>query len=301
MNNEQLCIPIYLNDKIVMDLLAIFEDGFSNVRQIKSVDELKNSNDQGIKGKISTSNLFNSLLGISLEADKIKSKEQSNANEIITEKVHTNVSLFSKLRSKLYDENLLRVINEKKDLSEHIIEGSFVEIQGKLSDNPMIEMLNTFLEVYEMYTRMYVAPELGVKKSVSTKRKEDEAILKQIRAIRDDLIKSDTKDLLLTNTMAHNIILPSHIDRFIDIFDSDLYDGTYKVVGKVIKIIDEDSKINLFRKSSFKIFGENMLVEMMNKFNEGIQSVEAKGLELPNVNSYIEGPGAIVLPIGIFV
>lgn len=301
MKKEQLCIPIYLNDKIVMDLLAIFEDGFSNVRQLKSANEFKDSNDREVKAKIGTSNLLNSLLGISLGANKSNSREQSNSNESVVEKVHTNVSLFSKLRSKLYDADLIQVIDKDIDISQDIIEGSFVELQGQLSDNPMIEMLNTFLEVYEMFMRIPVEAELGNKKAVADKKKGDEALMKQIKLIRDDLIKSETKDLLLTNKMTQNIILPAHIDRFIDTFDTDLYDGTYKVIGKVVKIIDEDSKINLFRKTSFKVFNESMLVRFVNDFNEAIQDASTEGIELPIINSYIHGPAAIILPIGIFI
>lgn len=31
---EQLIIPVYINEKIVLDMLAIIEDGFSTVSQV---------------------------------------------------------------------------------------------------------------------------------------------------------------------------------------------------------------------------------------------------------------------------
>lgn len=34
---EDLCIPIYLNEKIVFDLLAIMEDGFSKVSELTTL------------------------------------------------------------------------------------------------------------------------------------------------------------------------------------------------------------------------------------------------------------------------
>lgn len=59
---DNLCIPIYLNDKIVFDLLAIIEDGFSKVSEIttSSVKE-KNINGQVDSGVSSTGILSNFL------------------------------------------------------------------------------------------------------------------------------------------------------------------------------------------------------------------------------------------------
>ena len=33
---SELVIPVYLNEKIIIDMLAIIEDGFSQVRQIET-------------------------------------------------------------------------------------------------------------------------------------------------------------------------------------------------------------------------------------------------------------------------
>lgn len=34
MNADQLMVPVYINEKIVLDMLAIVEDGFSTVSQV---------------------------------------------------------------------------------------------------------------------------------------------------------------------------------------------------------------------------------------------------------------------------
>lgn len=42
---EQLIIPIYLNEKTVIDMLAIIEDGFSMVSEISTSNQVSNSLD----------------------------------------------------------------------------------------------------------------------------------------------------------------------------------------------------------------------------------------------------------------
>ena len=42
-NKNSLIVPIYINEKIVIDMLAIIDDGFSKVSQINSVENIDNS------------------------------------------------------------------------------------------------------------------------------------------------------------------------------------------------------------------------------------------------------------------
>ena len=48
MDVNQLMIPVYINEKIVLDMLAIIEDGFSTVSQVSYSDHKENSNAQKI-------------------------------------------------------------------------------------------------------------------------------------------------------------------------------------------------------------------------------------------------------------
>lgn len=40
--SEQLIIPVYINEKIVLDMLAIMEDGFSTASQISYTEHYGN-------------------------------------------------------------------------------------------------------------------------------------------------------------------------------------------------------------------------------------------------------------------
>ena len=82
-SKEQLIIPVYLNEKIVLDMLAIIEDGFS------------------------TKNILEKLLKIQLNAEISGETMEGDSGNSKSEKVHTNVSLFSKFRIALEKNNLL--------------------------------------------------------------------------------------------------------------------------------------------------------------------------------------------------
>lgn len=52
---DRLIIPVYINEKIVLDMLAIIEDGFSMVSQINYTEHKESSSAQKVDAGISTS------------------------------------------------------------------------------------------------------------------------------------------------------------------------------------------------------------------------------------------------------
>ncbi len=59
------CVPVYLNQAVVFDLLAIVEDGFAHVSTIKTAESSKNKGEAGV----GATNVF-ALLGISLKTER---------------------------------------------------------------------------------------------------------------------------------------------------------------------------------------------------------------------------------------
>lgn len=63
--SDRLIIPVYINEKIVLDMLAIIEDGFSMVSQINYTEHTENNSVQKADAEISTSTtLLSKLLKI---------------------------------------------------------------------------------------------------------------------------------------------------------------------------------------------------------------------------------------------
>ena len=61
-SKEQLVIPVYLNEKIVLDMLAIIEDGFSKVSEVSTSYESADKINTKIEAGFSTKNILEKLL-----------------------------------------------------------------------------------------------------------------------------------------------------------------------------------------------------------------------------------------------
>ena len=127
---SDLCVPIYLNQKIVFDVLAMLEDGFSQLSTIRTSATDTEAQRSGYGGSIGASNVF-ALFGISFKGDRSKEKGTQDQQEATVEKVHTPASLFSKLRSLLDTRSLIDRVDSLEDI-EQLSSGSFVEFRAIL-------------------------------------------------------------------------------------------------------------------------------------------------------------------------
>ena len=65
---------------------------------------------------------------------------------VIKEKVHTNVSLLSKFRGFLVENKIL-----KYDLNfSEVRVGDFIEVEGELQKNPIINYMDSFIDLFRM-------------------------------------------------------------------------------------------------------------------------------------------------------
>ena len=145
LSHTQLMIPVYINEKIVLDMLAIIEDGFSMVSQVNSSEQKEST--KGQTGSVSAStSLLNKLLKIDLKGEISHTGNVGESENISKEKVHTNVSLLSKFRTTLEKEKLL---DTSSDISNMKI-GSFIEVEGELKKNPLIDYMEKIVSVLQM-------------------------------------------------------------------------------------------------------------------------------------------------------
>lgn len=125
-----------------------------------------------------------------------------------------------------------------------------------------------------------------------------------MKILYDDLIKTNTIDLIvdIENSDKVKALLSAQLNHFVDGFESESMAGKYRILGKVIKVVNEDDSINLFRKTSFKIFQSTVLNSVINEMNKAISSGESydNDIEIPKIISQITGPGIIVIPIAIY-
>ncbi len=290
---DQLIIPIYINEKIVLDMLAILDDGFSMVSQVSYSEHNENKSGQSVSLSAGTSaTLLSKLLRIDMSADASHGSGTGSNNSLSKEKVHTNVSLLSKFRSYLVDESILKTDFSVSDVGI----GDFIEVEGELQKNPLINCLDIFTDVFRLADTFSEKPQLGEKNKVKEQRQVDNTILKQIKALAGDLKHSGTIDFILTDSY-FTAVLSAQEQYLANDNVSEMIGGRFKVLGKVISVCkDEADSIDLLRKTTLSILPEHTLDGLVS----GLQSEEFKQYHFPELITKIAGPAVMVIPIAIY-
>ena len=293
MKAEQLMIPVYINEKIVLDMLAIIEDGFSTVSQVSYNEYKDRGNMQKIDAGVSTSTtLMSKLLKINLNGEASRTGQSGESENVAKEKVHTNVSLLSKFRTFLVDKRILKYGFDVSDIAI----GDFIEIEGELQKNPLINYMDIFMDIFRMAGIFSEKPKLGDKTQARNQKRQEDETVKQIKSFADELKHSGTIDFILTNG-DRTVVLSAQEQYLSNDNISEIIGGHFKVLGKVIAICkDEKEKIDLLRKTTLSVLPPSLMTEMFT----GLQNDEAKQFNFPELKTQISGPAVIVIPVAIY-
>lgn len=292
-SSDDFIIPVYINEKIVLDMLAIVEDGFSTVSQVNYTTEKSSSNDEKVGANVSTSaTLLSKLLRLDFSGSYEHSGAKGESENIVREKIHTNVSLFSKFRSFLIEN---KAIKNGFDF-DNIKIGDFVEVTGKLEKNPLVNYMEIFVDFLRFADSISEKPTLGNKKQANAQKVIDNKALAQIEAFSQELTNSGTIDFVLSDEQG-TLVLSAQEQYLSNDNISEIIGGSFKVLGKVISICPDSSKeIDLLRKTSLSVVSEKLLDDMFS----GFKTDEMKQFNLPEIKTKIFGPAIIVIPIAIF-
>jgi len=291
---NQYPVILYLNQKYALDIMAMMEGGFSQIETQTSTRSNEGNQNHKITGGIGLSNFFG-LIRMSLDSDSVKSERQGQTTEVRTDKVHTPNSLFAKMRERLQAESLIRtndVINATP--------GEFIEFNVTLQKNSLvhaIEIITSLLQTAVIFSQPQIAK---VKKDHSLKDDSSNAMLKQLEKLLEQLNSGDTADLMGIAVRDPEVKIVVSLDRAFlrDSSMSDLIDGEYTVLGKVTRVLPEESEasINLLRKTSLGVVQGTVLDQMLGAFS----NMQDNGITVPEVVTEVKGPALQIIPIAIF-
>lgn len=282
---DRLTIPIYLNTKIVFDMLATIEDGFT---EVKNVQTSKNKNrEDDIEANVGTNNLF-AFLNVGIRGNH--KGNSSNEETVVEERTHTPVSLFQQLKGQLDNEKLIN-----RDITKLCI-GDFVEVQGILKNNPVIEMLSglkEFIALANLFTD---------NKPKSNQVKKDKFMAdNRFNSQVDALIKglqADGKKDIICEADKMSIVLPTDENYFLNNNMSEVTDGNYKILGKVIQISMEDGEISLLRNTVFSKLQLDKMKEFKDLFSDpSLNQFFGDG----GIKTVISAPVIMIIPIAIYI
>ncbi len=282
---DKLTIPIYLNTKIVFDMLATIEDGFS---EVKNVQTSRNKNrDDDVEANIGTNNLF-AFLNVGIRGNH--KSGSSNGEVVAEERTHTPVSLFQKLRGQLDEAKLIN-----RDIDKLKI-GDFVEVQGTLKTNPVIDMLSGLKEL------MALANLFADKKPKNNQSRKDKLMSdSKFNAQIDGLIKglqADGKKDIICAADSINVVLPTDENYFLNNNMSEVTDGNYKILGKVVQICKDDGEISLLRNTVFSKLQLDKMKEFQDVFSDpSLSQFVGEG----GIKTTIGAPVIMIIPIAIYI
>ena len=230
--------------------------------------------------------ILSKLLKIDVSGGLSHEGNRGQNENIIKEKVHTNVSLLSKFRSFLVEQKILK---SDLDFSKMQV-GDFIEVEGELQKNPIINYMDSFIDLFRMVDIFTEQPQ--TKKS---KPREDETVT-QIKSFAEELKHSGTIDFILSDEKGTTVLSVQEQYLANDNI-SEIIGGHFKVLGKVISICKEDTEnIDLLRKTSLTILQEDLLNDMFS----GFKTEDMKQFNLPELKTKIISPAVIVIPIAIY-
>ena len=290
---NKLIVPVYINEKIVFDMLATIEDGFSMVSQVNYTEHKESNSIQKAEAGLSTSaTILSKLLKINVSGELNHSGNKGEKESVSTEKIHTNVSLLSKFRNYLTKENIIKT---SFDISKMDV-GDFIEIEGELQKNPLINYMDLFVDIFRMVEIFSEKPSVGGKTQAKAQKEQENKILQQIKSFAGELKHSGTIDFILSANDG-TAVLSVQEQYLANDNISDIIGGRFKVLGKVISVCKDDTEeINLLRKTSLAILSEEALTEMF----VGFKNEDMKQFNLLELTTKIKGPAIIIIPVAIY-
>ena len=301
-----LTIPIYLNQEIVFDLLAILEDGFSTLTTIKTSTGETQDRKTTASGSIGVSNVF-ALLGVSFGGEYARESNTQAQSEQTKEKIHTPTSLFARLRMSLRSRGLKQIHNVGD--VEALASGDFVEFRAILRKNPLVDALDGMKQITNVSMRMTQVSESPRPKPgepvhggrVPKQQDTNKQLVNMLDTMRAALIQEGSIEMVgeLLDAHAVTAVLSATLDFFSRGRASDVIDGEFRVLGKVVRTVrgNSDESINLLRKTDFSRFDPVLLEQLMEPFAK----LQGTGINIPVPTTEIKGPAFLAIPIAIFV
>ena len=293
----ELIIPVYLNQRVVFDLIAMLQGGISTVTRITSLESFSEKNQQQYGAAFGLSKAFSTLLKIDVSGTRQKSQGDSQGIQRAEERVHTPASLFQNLRALLSERKDLVAVHEGYEPKHRDI----IEFTAQLRKNPLIQTMDTFVSIMEVAIMFSGKPtqQLKQKSGKSHEAADKLSTKKQMEQFLESLKAGDTVDIVSDILQCgFRAVITLEREFLNDPNMSDLVDGQFNVLGKVIRVIDnEKDSINLIRKTAV---GAMPTKHMADAFSGFSALSNEQGFNLPALELEIKGPVIHILPIAIF-
>jgi hypothetical protein len=283
-------------------LLASIEGGFSAVEKVTTRSSSTSGSEKSASAQGGTEfgipNVL-SLLKINLDGSLALKKGQESGQQTETERYHTYGSLLFRLRSHLDDEKVIERLTDVNSW-DAIHPSEFVEVKGVFHPNPLVDALQIFQRLIGLFN-LFADIQLGSKverKKNQLDQKQTGQFEKFIKGILSDLEKGNIRIFVidLVQLPMYRAVVSLFSEYLRDPTMAEITHKEYRLLGKVVRKVAKDEEgIDLLRGTGMGGIGKQALDQIVTTFGQ------ADGMNLPKVETAINGPALEIVPIAIFV
>ncbi|MCB2305876.1 hypothetical protein LGL08_06190 [Clostridium estertheticum] len=289
MDNRAL-IPLYTNGDMINNLYTVVIEEFA---------EIKSESTRKLLTISTNTPLYEATCGKIMEGDLNVQFLNEFTSQKIEERVSIVITILSRLKNMLNEQNMLKVITSESDVA-NIKEFDFVQFTCELYKNPVLEYIEDIIRVMEMQLAFSPEPlengdeseEHKVKRQVLKILKDDMEVCKTEKCIK--FISSNIGD---SNT---KVIVPLEIKHMADNLDY-IEGARITVLGKVVRIPNKNkTEINnndLLSGTYFDYLNEEYFKEFKNRFLKDTTLIN----DYDSNSLVIDGPVIEIIPIAMYI
>jgi len=290
-------IPIYLDQGRVFDLLAMLQGGIWIQETEKTVTLTKEQSELSGRAQFGLGPALASLLKMDVSGLVGREALDQTSTEQGKERYHTSASLLFALRQLLNEKGYLTQF----DPSVSAEDAKFVEFSSVLARNPLlsaIDSLRSFIPIAQSAHQIETPTGKNRnKKGLSPQEQALKGTQSMLAEMSEHLRAGESVDVIATDlTDGFRAVVTLDIRFLNDPQMSDLVDGHFTVLGKVIRRFDsgDAGSIDLLRKTPFSSVENKQLETVFRAF----ESMDF--FDFDSVNWTVHSPVVHVLPVAIF-
>ena len=196
--DKQLLVPVYLNQRLVFDLLAMLQGGLSTVRAVSQTSSKSHDVKREIGASFALSEALASLLKVDLSGKRSSSGSRAVEEEISEERVHTPASLLYQLRNSLNERGAISSLEDGCEPRS----GEFIEFEASLLKNPVLEAIDGMSRIMDIAVLFDDSPKQSPKGKGGSSINENKRLKVQIDGFSESLKSGNTIDLITSKSLS---------------------------------------------------------------------------------------------------
>jgi hypothetical protein len=315
--------PVYLDVAMMISFLAYLDGGV--VTQEEATQKETGSRDRIFKGRAG----IRAKLPWALDAEAGTEASNQRRDEMSLEsksaRQHTAASLFNSLYEYLTSDGQVTALSDSSQL-KGMQTGQLVEFSGEYLGNPLEDFLAYVKTIYGYVVEQQQAELKAASDAAEKARKSQKsgnpsvraqaaaapastdllaAAVEQVSAgefgvkimlrMVDDISQVPVHDLLFQMPSGLQAVLTASSEYYSPEINEYLRAGEFRVIGKVTRIVADDSSINLTRRTVLGVASPEIAQNLVSSART------TEGMKIDVADPIVKGPAVQVLPMAIFI